>query len=134
MSDARTTGSRILTHLIHIQREVMGLVIRDIQVVKPMGSIESIARVRHFQVDAMIPNARYPIIIQPIPLGVDRREDKVTSLHASDLIIPETVQKKQCYWVNSEKPVPVLDITCAYVPQVMLKHTFSACPFPLLTF
>lgn len=38
------------------------------------GSIEATLRVRHFQVDAMLPTARYPIIFQPIPLGVDRRD------------------------------------------------------------
>ena len=53
-------------------RELIGVVVRDIRLHKPRGSIEASVRVRHFQIDAMLPTARYPIIIQPLPLGVDR--------------------------------------------------------------
>ena len=100
-------------------RETLGLVVRDIQILKPTGSIETTFRVRHFQVDAMLPNARYPVIIQPIPLGVDRRDVGVSGLRAADLIIPQSVPLKECFWkMNEEKPIPVFEIAASYVPQV----------------
>lgn len=96
-------------------REVMAVVVRDMAIQKQRGSIESRLRVRHFQVDAMLPNARYPIIIHPLPLGVDRRDQTIED---SDLILPSGIDKKECYWMlNEEKPVPVLEVTCSYVPQ-----------------
>jgi len=99
-------------------REVMAVVVRDIQLHKPMGSIKTTARVRHFQVDAMLPNARYPIIIQPSPLGVDRRDPKMKGSKSSDLIVPDSVDKRDCFWMrNEEKPIPVLEMVCEYVPQ-----------------
>ena len=52
---------------------VLGITAKDIQVVKHKGTIESIFRVRHFQIDAMLPTARYPIIIQPLPLGESKK-------------------------------------------------------------
>jgi len=91
-------------------REVMGVVIRDIQIHKPRGSIDSTAMVRHFQVDAMLPDARYPIIIQPLPLGVDRRNLPEST--------PGSIDRKDCYWLkNDEKPVPIFESSCSYVPQ-----------------
>ena len=100
-------------------RELMGVVVRDIQIHKPMGSIEATVRIRHFQVDAMLPNARYPIIIQPLPLGVDRREPVIQNSALSTLISSGSVNKSDCYWMkHDEKPIPVFEITCSYVPQV----------------
>ena len=92
----------------------MGIVVRDIQLYKPVGSIKATARVRHFQVDAMLPDARYPIIIQPLPLGVDRRESSIESDEVTDI-----VSNGDCFWMKQdEKPVPVLEVTGSYVPQV----------------
>ena len=100
-------------------RETLGVVVRDIQIIKPTGSIETTFRVRHFQVDAMLPNARYPIIIQPLPLGVDRRDDGASGLSAADLIIPQSVPVNECFWKrNEERPIPVFEIAASYVPQV----------------
>ena len=105
-----------LTILDTFPKELLGITVRDIQIVKPRGSIEATFRVRHFQVDAMLPTARYPIIIQPLPLGVDRR-NSVTHADVSE----EQVEKKDCYWMkHGEKPVPVLEIVGSYVPQVSL--------------
>ena len=83
-----------------------------------MGSIQANARCRHFQVDAMLPNARYPIIIQPSPLGVDRRASTIEGSNASDLI-PENVDQRDCFWMkyDDEKPIPVFEIQAEYVPQ-----------------
>jgi len=79
----------------------------------------------------MLENARYPIIIQPLPLGVDRRES--TSV---DLIVPENVDKRECYWMkNEEKPVPVFELAASYVPQVNMIWVPSinifVCPLKL---
>jgi hypothetical protein len=52
-------------------REVIGIVMKDLQVYKPMKWIETKVSVHHFQVDAMIPNARYPVIVQPEMSGVE---------------------------------------------------------------
>eukprot|EP01082_Thalassiosira_pseudonana_P015658 g14534.t1 g14534 contig9:2076053-2079490(+) len=94
-------------------KELMGIVVRDIQLYKPVGSIKATARVRHFQVDAMLPDARYPIIIQPLPLGVDRRESSIESDEVTDI-----VSNGDCFWMKQdEKPVPVLEVTGSYVPQ-----------------
>jgi len=91
-------------------REMIGVVLRGLEILKPRGSIETHAKVRHLQVDAMLPDARYPIIIQPLPLGVDRRED----MHNADGII----QKHDCFWLDhDEKPVPIFEVAFSYVPQ-----------------
>jgi hypothetical protein len=95
-------------------KELVGIVVRDIKVEKQAGSIEATTRIRHFQVDAMLPDARYPIIIQPLPLGVDRRESSIQSVEVTD-----QVNNNDCYWLkHNEKPVPVLEVTGSYVPQV----------------
>ncbi|KAL7543622.1 LOW QUALITY PROTEIN: hypothetical protein ACHAXR_013206 [Thalassiosira sp. AJA248-18] len=101
-------------------REVMAVVVRDIQLQKRTGSIETTARVRHFQVDAMLPHVRYPIVIHPLPLGVDRRDQMTQDCDdSSDLIVPGSVDKNECYWMkNEERPVPVFEVACSYVPQL----------------
>lgn len=99
-------------------RELMGVVARDIQVCKPMGTIELTARLRHFQIDAMLPNARYPIIIQPLPMGVDRRKPEIDD-SSSMSITPQGIQIRDCYWKRKdEKPIPLYEMKCSYVPQV----------------
>jgi hypothetical protein len=105
-----------LTILDTFPKELLGITVRDVQILKPHGSIEATFRVRHFQVDAMLPTARYPIIIQPLPLGVDRRRSE-THQDPSE----EVVRKNDRFWLkHAEKPVPVLEIVGSYVPQVSL--------------
>ena len=100
-------------------RELMSILVRDMQVVKPMGSIEFIMRVRHFQIDAMLPNARYPIIIQPLPLGVDRRLQELQNSASTNSNIPDSIKARECYWkLHDEKPIPLFEMKCSYVPQV----------------
>lgn len=83
---------------------------RDVQFQKPGGSIDFTLRVRHFQADAMLPSARYPIIIQPLPLGVDRRKND----NRRDAFLDNLD-----YWSkHDERPVPILEIVGSYVPQV----------------
>jgi hypothetical protein len=102
-----------MTILDDYPKEVLGITVRDIQILKPQGSIEATLRVRHFQVDAMLEQARYPIIIQPLPLGVDRRRNT-----ARQSILAQGVERSDCYWSKyDERPVPVLEIVGSYVPQ-----------------
>lgn len=111
-----------LTILDTFPKELLAITIRDIQIIKPEGSIEAALRVRHFQVDAMLPSARYPIIIQPLPLGVDRRKNQVYDGAKGHL------DKKDCYWLkHTEKPVPVLEIVGSYVPQVSIYCSELIC-------
>jgi hypothetical protein len=99
--------------------------VRDVQIQKPRGSIEATMRVRHFQVDAMLSSARYPIIIQPLPLGVDRREP----LHHEPSDFSDSiVGAKDCFWdAHNEKPIPVLELTSSYVPQTNMTWIPSLC-------
>ena len=93
---------------------VLGITARDIRVIKPKGSIEATLRVRHFQVDAMLNSARYPIILQPLPLGVDRRQP----LHDEKDEYNKIVTKKDCFWEShNELPIPLLEFSASYVPQ-----------------
>lgn len=120
-----------LTILDTHPRELLGVTVRDIQIVKPKGSIEATFRVRHFQVDAMLPTARYPIIIQPIPLGVDRR--RITT--HQDLTEGGEVEKHDCFWLkHGEKPISVLEIVGSYVPQVSTQLHWRYFCFNRLTF
>ena len=82
---------------------------------------------------AMAPYARYPIIIHPLPLGVDRRE---LMTEDSDLILPAGVDKMECFWMqNEEKPVPVFEVAAEYVPQLNMmwvpKLEISLCPLKM---
>jgi hypothetical protein len=64
----------------------------------------------------MLPNARYPLILQPIPLGVDRRDPVHMS---SEKAVKRNVTDRECYWDHhhNEKPIPILELTASYVPQ-----------------
>lgn len=138
--------------------KVLGITVRDVQIQKPGGSIDFTLRVRHFQVDAMLPSARYPIIIQPLPLGVDRREPLYPECEG---VLDSNTIKRDCYWENhNEKPIPLLgwfvsctiqttsviltsrliaclywnlllELTGSYVPQVRLLLTPHHCLVPL---
>ena len=103
--------------------ELLGMLVRDIQICKPMGTIEVTTRVRHFQIDAMHPNARYPIIIQPLPLGIDRRMQEIPDSSPSMNLTPR-METRDCYWkLYDEKPIPLVEMKCSYVPQV--SHWFT---------
>ena len=72
---------------------------------------------RQIQVDAMLPNARYPIILQPLPLGVDRREEQTVDRRGEQTTGQPTTHK-ECFWLShSEKPIPIFEMSVEYVPQ-----------------
>ncbi|KAL7553819.1 hypothetical protein ACHAWF_017158 [Thalassiosira exigua] len=95
-------------------RELIGVVVKDVQIRKPMGSIEATATVRHFQVDAMLPNARYPIIIQPKLHGVDRQARVQNNALAATRT---NVDEKDCYWLKRKEESSILEVQFSYVPQ-----------------
>ena len=71
--------------------------------------------VRHFQVDNMIQDARSPIIIQPIPLGIDQRKSET-----DEPILPESINSNDLFWMKQidDRPSPILEVNCKYIPQV----------------
>lgn len=105
-----------LTIMDDFPRELIGVTVKDVRVHKPMGSIETTATVKHFQVDAYSQNARYPVIVQPKLIGVDRQGHiEGNMLQETD---PASVQERDCFWLgqNSES-YHVFEATCSYVPQ-----------------
>lgn len=96
-------------------REVIGVAVRDVQIYKPQGSIQANARVQHFQVDAMLPNARYPIIVQPKAVGVDRQGHMIENNTYDNH--PEIVNESDCFWVKHNEGEPVFEVALSYVPQ-----------------
>ena len=96
-------------------REVIGVAVRDVQIYKPQGSIQANASVRHFQVDAMLPKARYPIIIQPKAVGVDRQGHMIeNNTHDNH---PESVNESDCFWLKHNEGESVFEVALSYVPQ-----------------
>merc|ERR1711966_50501 len=96
-------------------RELMGVIVRDIQIFKPMGSIEATMKIRHFQVDAMNENARYPIIIQPKEIGVERHGHIHNNTRHGTRA---SVDEKDCFWLdNNESGQPIFELAFSYVPQ-----------------
>lgn len=97
-------------------REQMGVIVRDVEIYKPMGSIEATFKVRHFQVDAMNENARYPIIVQPKEIGHERHGHiHNNTLHGNS---PANVHQKDCFWLENNEPgQPIFELVFSYVPQ-----------------
>lgn len=98
-------------------RELMGVIVRDCQIYKPKDSIEVTAKVRHIQVDAMLPNARYPCIIQPKLVGVDRRAKWDDSMMDETHLTAASIDANECFWMKKREGEPVLDVLFSYVPQ-----------------
>jgi hypothetical protein len=96
-------------------KELLAITVRDFSLSKPMGSNETQVMVRHFQVDAMDPEARYPIIIQPLPYGFDKRKPR-----SNELTLPENVKSSDLFWMEDvdDRPSPVFEANFKYVPQV----------------
>lgn len=110
LCDIRVNGFAIYI-MDDFPREVIGIVMRDLQIYKPMGSIEATVSVRHFQVDAMIPEARYPIIVQPkmSEVGHNNAEARHERTH--------TVNEKDCFWLKRHEGLPIFEVNFSYVPQ-----------------
>jgi hypothetical protein len=112
MCDIRLNGFAIYL-MDDYPREVIGIIMRDLHIYKPMGSIETSVKVRHFQVDAMIPDARYPIIVQPKMTGVDAHGRTAAAQHE----MKQHINEKDCFWLKRHEKLPVLELNFSYVPQ-----------------
>ena len=93
-------------------REILGILVRDVQIYKPMGSIEATAKIRLFQVDAMLPNCRYPCIIQPKSIGVDRRGHIENNLMKEAR--PASIDESECFWMHTNDDQPVFEGKCKF--------------------
>jgi len=95
-------------------KELLAITVRDVSLSKPIGSNEIQVLVRHFQVDAMDPDARNPIIIRPLPFGVDERKPR-----SNELTLPENINSSDLFWMEhvDERPSPVFEANFKYVPQ-----------------
>lgn len=112
LCDIRVNGFAIYI-MDDFPREVIGIVLKDLQVYKPMGSIETKVSVRHFQVDAMIPEARYPIIVQPTMSGVESNGHRYATTHHE---ITHSVDDN-CFWSKRHDGLPIFEVNFSYVPQ-----------------
>jgi len=96
-------------------KELLAITVRDVSISKHVGSIATQVLVRHFQIDAMDQEARYPIICQPLPFGIDHREPQ-----SNELALPENVNSNELFWMEhaDDRPSPVFEANFKYVPQV----------------
>lgn len=103
-------------------RELLAFTARDISISKIVGSNETELLVRHFQIDNMIPDARSPTIIQPIPLGIDQRKSET-----DELVLPENIKSNDLFWARQmvDRPSPVLEVNWKFVPQVSYSEGFA---------
>jgi hypothetical protein len=95
-------------------REVLGIIMKDLHIFKRSGSIEAGMKIRHFQVDAMLNTARYPIIVQPKHRAADRRGSNVPEriqCGAAD------IEASDCFWLKSNDVEPIFEVAFSYVPQ-----------------
>mmetsp|Transcript_21012 Transcript_21012/g.34666 ORF Transcript_21012/g.34666 Transcript_21012/m.34666 type:complete len:1329 (+) Transcript_21012:3-3989(+) len=95
-------------------KEMLAITVRDFSVSKQVRTNATQVLVRHFQIDAMDPEARYPIICQPLPLGIDHRE-----LQSNELTLPKDVNSNDLFWLEhaEDKPSPVFEANFEYIPQ-----------------
>jgi hypothetical protein len=95
-------------------REVIGIIMKDLHIFKRTGSIEAGMKIRHFQVDAMLDTARYPIIIQPKQRGIDKY-----AIHGPDRSLCGLVgiEEIDCFWLKSDDVEPIFEVDFSYVPQ-----------------
>ncbi len=114
MYDIYSEGVSI-TIVDNFPKEMLAITVRDVSISKQVKSIATQVMVRHFQIDAMDPEARYPIICQPLPLGIDHREPK-----SNELTLPENVSSTDLFWMEyaEDRPSPVFEANFKYIPQV----------------
>ncbi|GMH79110.1 hypothetical protein TrST_g1205 [Triparma strigata] len=100
-------------------KEMLSIILKEFLALKEQGDITFMLRLRHVQIDNMLDGARYPIVLQPSSRGlVDEREksEKVKTTADGDAGDP-AVQNKGHYWQQEEeKPVPVFEANCSYIP------------------
>lgn len=95
-------------------KEMLAITVREFSVSKQARTNATQVLVRHFQMDAMDPEARYPIICQPLPLGIDHR------LQSNELTLPENVNSNDLFWLEyaEDRPSPIFEANFEYIPQV----------------
>ena len=125
-------------------KELLNIVLRDFLVEKKMDSIEFLVRLRHMQIDNMLDDARYPVILGPadktLGLKDDREEarrgsrgeeggsrnsdfqrlDRAASKasRAGNIKLHGSDTHHQInYWEDfNQKPIPLLEVECDYLP------------------
>jgi len=101
-------------------REIMSMTLRHFSLYKRKEETETTIRLRHIQVDSMFASAQYPVVLEPLPLGVDRREtndDDVRHLIAKYYSTFE-LSPDECFWITSvECPMPFFEASLSYLPQ-----------------
>ena len=99
--------------------ELMSITLRDFSIIKPQQTDEGVIHLRHLQIDAMSAEAKFPIILQPIPVGVDRRNEHY--LEKIDGSASENKDYKNNYWMsNNDKPIPWLEVSISYIPSTSM--------------
>ena len=99
--------------------EIISMTLRHFLLFKRKEETETTIRLRHIQVDSMFASAQYPVVLEPLPLGVDRREEThdgelshLIRTHYSDL------SPDECFWITSvECPMPFFEASMSYLPQ-----------------
>ena len=95
--------------------EIMGCTLRHFSLYKHQGKIDTTLRLRHIQVDSMFSSARYPVVLEPLHLGVDRRVEDQGEL---SLMVSDLDMNEDSYWLSSaEWPVPFFEASISYLPQ-----------------
>ena len=80
----------VTLHLVDAEpKEMLSVMLRDFRVFKRQGEIDLCFRLRSFQIDNMLNNAYYPIVLQAVNVAWDPRPDMVSSEE------PETYLKKR---------------------------------------
>ena len=108
--------------------ELMSMTVRHLSIYKRRGEISTTCRLRHVQVDSMFPSAQYPVILEPLPLGVDRRvnESGELSLLLAKYSDGKEVSPNDFYWVDTaDWPMPFFEASISYLPQ---KHMVRMRP------
>lgn len=105
--------------------EIMSMTLRHLSLYKHKGTIETTIRLRHIQVDSMLSSAQYPVVLEPLPLGVDRRvqDNGELGLLLAKYDASDEASPNDHFWIDSaEWPMPFFEASISYLPQ---KHMVS---------
>ena len=107
-------------------------------VFKPKGSVDTKTRLMQLEIDAMFHKSSYPVILQPVPLGVDSKKEVIEEIGLSDKKEAAvgnswSLTVKSQYWQNyHEQPFPVVEGTFSHLPQLhMVYAIFYLCLYLL---
>jgi len=109
-------------HLIDdYPREICSIMARELTVYKEKGKIEITTMLRNIQVDSMLSSALYPIVLQQVPIGIDRREHFIQYFKLPSKIYVsgnKLLTRKSQFWLqHDEVPCPVFEFRLSYRPQ-----------------